>query len=88
MVDKMLCACRHVLKKRLMQREGKEADAAGGLRQVQGAHRSNTWPMAANCANTSIILHRHVTITMDIRALSSSPDTHTPRDEGRSGPLT
>ena len=78
MVDKMLCACRHVLQKRLMQREGKEADAAGGLRQVQGAHRSNTWPMAANCANTCIILHRHVTITMDIRALIITRHTHAP----------
>ena len=58
MVDKMLCACRHVLQKRLMQREGKEADAAGGLRhaQVLTAATRVTWRMAANCCNTSIIL--------------------------------
>ena len=70
MVDKMLCACRHVLQKRLMQREG--------CGTVQGAHRSNTWPMAANCANTCIILHRQVTITCDGHHQSSHHhQTHT-----------
>ena len=79
MVDKMLCACRHVLQKRLMQREG-----CVTCRVLTAATRGPWQPTAPTHASSFTVTSR----SQWTSELSSSPDTHTPRDEGRSGPLT
>ena len=71
MVDKMLCACRHVLQKRLMQREG------CGMRRVLTAATRGLWkPTAATHPSSFTVKSR--SHAMDIIIIIITRHTHAP----------